>query len=138
MINCICNVLKSLHLLLIFSRNNNLLIKWLVSKETLCCVGGQVKQLVDYQLEVDKGKLTAVANLNSLCGPRTKGREGEVKFECEVLGEHEAQLRRLSFTWLCHIELLISMLITYTNLVSLEKSMKSLFGFSDILPNPCT
>ena len=38
-------------------------IKWLVSKETLCCVGGQVKQLVDYQLEVDKGKLTAVANL---------------------------------------------------------------------------
>ena len=40
-------------------------IKWLVSKETLCCVGGQVKQLVDYQLEVDKGKLTAVANLKS-------------------------------------------------------------------------
>ena len=39
--------------------------KWLVSKETLCCVGGQVKQLVDYQLEVDKGKLTAVANLKS-------------------------------------------------------------------------
>ena len=40
-------------------------IKWLVSKETLFCVGGQVKQLVDYQLEVDKGKLTAVANLKS-------------------------------------------------------------------------
>ena len=40
-------------------------IKWLVSKETLCCVGGQVRQLVDYQLEVDKGKLTAVANLKS-------------------------------------------------------------------------
>ena len=40
-------------------------LKWLVSKETLCCVGGQVKQLVDYQLEVDKGKLTAVANLKS-------------------------------------------------------------------------
>ena len=38
------------------------ILKWLVSKETLCCVGGQVKQLVDYQLEVDKGKLTAVAN----------------------------------------------------------------------------
>ena len=31
----------------------------------MCCVGGQVKQLVDYQLEVDKGKLTAVANLKS-------------------------------------------------------------------------
>ena len=28
----------------------------------LCCVGGQVKHLVDYQLEVDKRKLTAVAN----------------------------------------------------------------------------
>ena len=41
-------------------------VKWLVSKETLCCVGGQVKQLVDYQLEVDKGKLTAVANLKRL------------------------------------------------------------------------
>ena len=27
-----------------------------------CCVGGQVKHLVDYQLEVDKGKLTAVGN----------------------------------------------------------------------------
>ena len=40
-------------------------LKWLVSKETLCCVGGQVKQLVDYQLEVDKGKLTAVAKLKS-------------------------------------------------------------------------
>ena len=36
-------------------------VKWLVSKETLCCVGGQVKQPVDYQLEVDKGKLTDVA-----------------------------------------------------------------------------
>ena len=44
---------------------NNRRKKWLVSKETLCCVGGQVKQLVDYQLEVDKGKLTAVANLKS-------------------------------------------------------------------------
>ena len=28
-----------------------------------CCVGGQVKHYVDYQLGVDKGKLTAVANL---------------------------------------------------------------------------
>ena len=46
-------------------RASSRLIKWLVSKETLCCVGGQVKQLVDYQLEVDKGKLTAVANLKS-------------------------------------------------------------------------
>ena len=45
--------------------NHGQLSKWLVSKETLCCVGGQVKQLVDYQLEVDKGKLTAVANLKS-------------------------------------------------------------------------
>ena len=44
----------------IFAPNGDycLFIKWLVSKETLCCVGGQVKQLVDYQLEVDKGKLT--------------------------------------------------------------------------------
>ena len=27
----------------------------------LCCVGGQVKHYVDYQLGADKGKLTAVA-----------------------------------------------------------------------------
>ena len=31
-------------------------------KKLLCCVGGQVKHLVSYQREVDKGKLTAVAN----------------------------------------------------------------------------
>ena len=30
----------------------------------LCCVGGQVKHYVDNQLEIDKGKLTAVANFS--------------------------------------------------------------------------
>ena len=34
-------------------------------KKLLCCVGGQVNHLVDYQLEVDKGKLTAVSNFES-------------------------------------------------------------------------
>ena len=29
----------------------------------LWCVGGKVKHLVDYQLEVHKGKITAEANL---------------------------------------------------------------------------
>ena len=27
-----------------------------------CCVGGKVKHYVDYQFEVDEGKLTAVVN----------------------------------------------------------------------------
>ena len=31
-----------------------------------CCVGGKVKHLVDYQLKVDNGKLTAIANLEKL------------------------------------------------------------------------
>ena len=51
-----------IQLVLLKNQHHHKLIKWLVSKETLCCVGGQVKQLVDYQLEVDKGKLTAAAN----------------------------------------------------------------------------
>ena len=32
----------------------------------LCCVGGQVKHLVNYQREADKGKLTAVASFGKL------------------------------------------------------------------------
>ena len=34
-------------------------------KEHLCEEKSELKELVDYQLEVDKGKLTAVANLKS-------------------------------------------------------------------------
>ena len=68
-----CHVFWGVSVMLVTSKLSNVRaytqyvfgLKWLVSKETLCCVGGQVKQLVDYQLEVDKGKLTAVANLKS-------------------------------------------------------------------------
>ena len=68
-------------------------LKWLVSKETLCCVGGQVKQLFDYQLEVDKGKLTAVANKKSLAS-ESKPLQNRSRVEIPDQARQEERLSR--------------------------------------------
>ena len=54
------NLVKYVVIIFLLQQSGHFVIK------LLCCVGGQVKHLVDYQLEVYKSKLTTVENLGKL------------------------------------------------------------------------